>query len=238
MATAAQLATILQGLQGFVPTDATAATQYNALLGNLQTQANAQFVQPPAPPAPLRKKLGSPDKFNGNSKEDVDAWIQHMELYMNLSQVPNAERMEYGTYFLRGHAMKWYQSLAIKPTTWTQFCNQIKAQFQPVNPISTARDDLDKLHQTTSVRDYISKFLKISQLITDSTPGELTHGFIRGLKIQVRQQVSVYEREKTLAELMQMAERYDAAYFPGHRKDYTEARSVNQEPHRQHRPPQ
>jgi Retrotransposon gag protein len=178
MATAGQLATILQGLQGFVPSDATAAGQYNTLLMNLQAQANAQFVQPPTPPTPLHKKLGSLDKFNGNSKEDVDAWIQHMELFMNLSQVPNAERLEYGTYFLRGHTMKWYQSLATKPISWTQFRNQIKAQFQLVNPISTACDDLDKLHQTTSICEYISKFLKISQLITDSTPGELTHGFI------------------------------------------------------------
>jgi len=114
--------------------------------------------------------------------------------------------VEYATFFLHGHAMKWFQTLTPKPTAWTPFKNQLKTQFQPVNPISTARDDLDKLRQTTSVREYIQRFTKISHLITDSTPGELIHSFICGLKNQVRQQISVYEREKTLAELMQMAE--------------------------------
>ena len=65
---------------------------------------------------------------------------------------------------------------------------------------------MDKLHQTTSVHDYIQRFTKLAHLITNSTPGELLHAFVQGLKDQVHQQVSVYETDKTLTELQQMAE--------------------------------
>jgi len=86
-----QLASIAAALADYCPSDAAEAINFNAIITQIQAQANAAFVTSATPPATIRKKLGSPDKFSGNAKEDVDAWLQHMELYLNLSQIANAE---------------------------------------------------------------------------------------------------------------------------------------------------
>ena len=112
--------------------------QINTMLNNL-ANAPQTSQSPPGNPSPASRKLGSPDKFSGNQKEDVDAWINHMNMYCDLSGMSTQEKLGYAPFFLHGHAMKWYQTLSIKPQTWDDLCNHLLAQFQPVNPVSTTR---------------------------------------------------------------------------------------------------
>ena len=131
---------LITGLGALTSTDPATTTQINALW----TIANTLSLNTPTV-SPV-KKLGSPDKFHGNTKEDVDAWLQHMEMFCTLSGMNAQEKLAYAVFFLRGHAMKWHQTLQVKPQTWDDFSAKLLVQFQPVNPVTTACDDMDKLH--------------------------------------------------------------------------------------------
>lgn len=184
------------------------------LEAQLQVANNSR--KPPKPQAP--------EAFNGDDKEDVDAWIFKVEQYFKMMEVnSDVKRMQYASTLLRGQAQLWYRLQCLRVEgddapfdSWAAFVTALRQQFTTINIIKRARDRLANLRQYRDVQRYVFEFNSLCLKIPDITISEKMDRFIRGLKPNIRKEIELREPE-TLEEAMSMAERVDnihsATYF-------------------------
>lgn len=123
----------------------------------------------------------------------------------------------FATAYLKGRADHWYRSIGIRnpeevPRTWETLKASIIAQFRPTKALDNARDDLDRLKQTTSIQKYVDNFMDIIMLIPSMTEEESCHRFRVGLKNKELQAQlrDIPEEQRSLTRYYQHSLNYEA----------------------------
>ncbi|XP_070050192.1 uncharacterized protein [Nicotiana tomentosiformis] len=73
--------------------------------------------------------------------------------------------------------------------TWKQFKEELKRQFYPQNVIHEARRQLRELRQTSSIREYVKDFTKLTLQIPNLTREDLLFHFLDGLQYWAKQEL-------------------------------------------------
>jgi len=168
------------------------------------------LVTPPSPtPAAsskqqARPKLPSPPGFSGE-RSSGRAFLNSCTLYLHLvlDQFTCDEEKIFWTlaFFKDGRAAKWSKNLfrqeadtGIFPIqSWTDFEQQFRSQFFPVNAEADAINTLEgsSYYQGNwTVDDYLDSFLILASDARYTDPRTLVVKFCRGLKLNVQSQIT------------------------------------------------
>ena len=173
-------------------------------------------VAPAAPPTPLVKPV-PPSAFSGDVKEDVELWLWQVDHWLTAARLSlPIEKITLATGLLRNAALAWWRTREKQPdfpTTWEALQDELRRNFQPINPAETARDKLAALRQRTSALAYATEFRNIAMSIPTITDYEKKDRFIRGLKPRTQDDVRM-RAPATFEEAVQMAVRFDVLYRP------------------------
>jgi Retrotransposon gag protein/Zinc knuckle len=199
--------------------------EYNRVIQELQAQVQLlmQQQQPAIPaPQPALQPIARPPKpefFVGTGKgPDVDRWLFQMEEYLTLTQANEETWVNLAASYLRGTAADWWmsraQSAARRPD-WTEFRQEIRLQFLPLNTVKAARDKIASLQQITSVQDYVNRFRPLAMKIPNFSEEEKVDRFVRGLKPHIRTKIELEQTDHdfTFDQLVVKAQRIDAILF-------------------------
>ncbi|WVZ06121.1 hypothetical protein V8G54_019467 [Vigna mungo] len=135
-------------------------------------------------------KLDLPS-FDGT---DPLGWIFKANQFFTFHQTPPEQRIQLASFSLEGQALAWFQWMHNNGllTSWDSFLRALELRFAPFkfnDPIAT----LCKLSQTHSLQDYLSKFEKLSNRISDYPTSFYLSCFISGLKPHLRREVIVLQ---------------------------------------------
>ena len=169
----------------------------------------------------LQAKALKPERFNGSSKE-VRNWLHAMRMYLSATGLLHVSQGVYtAATYLMGPALTWWriqpESLHITDVLWPAFEERILKEFAPYNVVEEARRRLRNTVQTTSVRDYISRFRTILLDIPDMPEAEQVWQFKEGLKRDVKIQVQIHA-PTTMDAVFDVADKVDNAVFSGRRE--------------------
>lgn len=173
------------------------------------------------PPAAL--KPPKPESFAGRDRERLSVidWTCSVQQYFEAAGVTdNAQRLRFVTCLLRGPALRWWSDIpaSSRPLTWQDFTQRLTAYFIPAGAEVTARSQLSRLTQRSSVAEYTDRFRAICANIPTMTDAEKKNAFTLGLKIDVRRQVA-FANPATFEEAVALAARIDDILFQESRRD-------------------
>jgi len=173
----------------------------------------------------------------------LDAYIDSLENYFTVaSMLTEASKIAIAVSYLENTAATWWKSHirstrensngtphTQRITTWTSMKKGLLAEFYPTDVIRAARDRLASLRQTGSVKDYADRFRNIELQIPDLSESEKVDRFRRGLKDDVRLQVTLPPalREADFATLLATAIEVDDILFRSQREKRSAYRSSN-----------
>ena len=214
---AAQVAQLQAQLAG---ADQFAATT----IARLQQLEAAQAAALSAPPAALPAlKPPKPESFAGQDRERLSVidWTCAVTQYFEAMRITgDDDRLRYATCLLRGPALRWYRDMpeAHRPLTWADFAQRLVAYFIPAGAEVTARSQLSRLTQRTSVTDYTDRFRGVCANIPTMTDAEKKNAYTQGLKLAVKRQVA-FSNPATFEEAVSLASRIDDILFEESRRD-------------------
>lgn len=176
-----------------------------------QALAAAAAARPPVAPAVSAAaqlpRPPLPAKFTGKQASDVDRFLSEMTKLMDYHCMANeAQRVRYAAQFLTDDADVWWASLHQPPvqanaqglaapaglapaatiTTWADMKQRIIERFRPQLAATEARAALDRLRQTTSVREYNARFTALTEQVPDMAEGEKLWRYLAGLKEEIK----------------------------------------------------
>ncbi|CAI5485675.1 unnamed protein product [Closterium sp. Naga37s-1] len=185
------------------------------ILGELQ-ERGLLGTQVPAPaPAVVsaRPRAPEPEPFVPGKRDlPVRRWLFQMEEYLSLCHVNQAEWARHAGMMLRGAAATWWQSCHATISTWEEFSASLTMNFEPVNAIERARDNLAALRQHRSVAEYVNRFRELVLEIPDIPASEQMDKFKRGLKPKIRTEVEL-RGCTSMDDMIRVAERFDTINF-------------------------
>jgi hypothetical protein len=114
-------------------------------------------------------KFPEPPKFSGVGKLPVEKWLAQLDLYFEATGI-RVKRTLYAAMLLQDNAATWWMSIrrdGTEPKRWIDFKQQITQQFKNIDSNRRARDRLEGLKQTTSVRNFIKFFEDLIYEIED-----------------------------------------------------------------------
>jgi hypothetical protein len=118
---------------------------------------------------------------------------------------------------LQDNAATWWMSIrrdGTEPKRWIDFKQQITQQFKNIDSNRRARDRLEGLKQTTSVRNFIKFFEDLIYEIEDIGHSEQYWKFRHGLNDSIKRELDKMPTQpSTLEELKTMAQRIDDINF-------------------------
>ena len=141
---------------------------------------------------PMSKiKVPEPKQFNGsrNAKE-LENFLWDMEQYFKAARIPDREQVSITSMYLSGDAKLWWRTRmaddlsAGRPSVvvWESLKKELKDQFLPCNTSWLARENLKKLKQTGSVRDYVKEFSSLMLDISNMSEEDKLFNFMSGLQ--------------------------------------------------------
>jgi hypothetical protein len=164
-------------------------------------------------PGVVPQGLALKNPFSGDSDEDPATWLFACEQHFDLYAINGPLRVAIAATQLRGSALLWWrlhrqtaaQSARDPISTWPEFCSGLQRQFSPIDPTTTARNNLYKLTQRGSVAAYADEFRKLVLRIPDLSGAERVNRFTNGLRQHIRAQVALQE-PKELEEAIRLAD--------------------------------
>ena len=171
----------------------------------------------PAPQVPSMVKPVRPSVYTGvKDYATLENWISSVDSYFCLTNARPPQIYYYLNTIFTGDAAIWYRyhfkSSQASTLEWSTVRAAMRGFFTPPNRDRRLRDQWASLHQTTSVVDYVARFLKLAMQIPNLTEEDILDKFIRGLKQKTRMELELKE-PKTIAEAMRLADRYDSIMF-------------------------
>ena len=158
--------------------------------------------------------------FSGKPTESVVGWISSVEdalVAMNINDELTA--IAYAVLGLKDAAQAWWQTkkqaapLGVLPyKNWGSFCKGITNAFQPVNHSQQIRLQLQRLKQTTSVREYTTTFLELVGQLNHIDEDDKVVYYTNGLKSQTRMELT-YKVPRTLEKAIDLATKFDNALW-------------------------
>ncbi|KAF3795166.1 hypothetical protein EJ110_NYTH05812 [Nymphaea thermarum] len=155
-----------------------------------------------------------PPIFSGWCSYDMAKhWIEEIERIFVLIRMPEEDKVNYGTYLLKGNALDWWKStleicFAGQPSlSWTQFRDSFLDTYYPVH----ARDQkmqefLDLQQNQLNLEDYITRYRHLEAYCPHfyTTDGARAGKFVCGLREGLRSKV-LSSRPRDLDEAVTMA---------------------------------
>jgi len=199
-----QLTQILNQLQSGITQHLNQAlAQHVASLSAPSSAASAAHPLPSAPlhPAnlPSKVKISPPSNFTGTRSVNVDAWLFEMMSYLDVCAVPDAQRLNVASSYLKDAALQWWLGQnrlppLERPANWVTFTAALRERFQPLAASRTARAQLRALRQgKMNVAEYSNKFYTLVNLITDMGEADQIETFISGLRLDLAREVDLRE---------------------------------------------
>jgi hypothetical protein len=168
-----------------------------------ERKAVSELPKPPKPPT-----------FSGDRGSlPVDEWLYQMELRLGSSDGTVA--VQYAAAWLEGTAALWWKGVTeahTAPTTWVAFKDAMVKQFQPLDPVIKARQQLRRTYQTGPVASYVGQLRAIYLRIPDMSESEKLERFKEGLKHPMLVKV-VEANAASFEEAARIAERADAVSY-------------------------
>jgi Retrotransposon gag protein len=166
-------------------------------------------------------KHGTPPVFSGKGKDNIRDWLNAMEDYILVCNVPVAKQVRAAcTYLSLGVQSLWrnkvpmLRSAGLDTNTWEVFRTEMLNVFGAVDAERQAREKLQNLKQVGSAEEYCKSFAELVAQITSKplSDGDAYHRFISGLKEEWHKGVEMLacEKELSLQEAMTLASRFDA----------------------------
>lgn len=134
-------------------------------------------------------KVQKPQVFTGKDADDVELWLESVELFLRLTRVDAAMWPDVATMSMRATALDTWiaeQKLMLSKALtvdWDAFCKVLRKYFGVRNPEHKARHDLDALKQTGSAERYTQAFNALDAKIrTDPIAmRDKVHLYVQGL---------------------------------------------------------
>jgi len=145
---------------------------------------------------------------------NVDSWLFEMVSYLDVCYVPEPQRLNVASSYLKDAALQWWIGqnrlpAHERPTTWLAFTAALRERFQPLAASRTARAQLRVLRQgKMNVAEYSNKFYTLVNLITDMGEADQIETFISGLRHDLAREVDLRE-PRTLQSAMTSAQKVE-----------------------------
>lgn len=175
--------------------DPVAAATYERMYQQLKQELVAQMAQPAgtiAPPA-SSSAVGTfkpipPDIFDNTKKTyTVEDFLFQLDAYFTLSRVSDSvSRITFTSTRLSGAPLMWYRTTMPTQLSWEAFRSAFQDEFIPINAVRDARDQLARISQDGSVRNYLSRFRFLCMRIPNISEDEKLDRFLRGLESKLR----------------------------------------------------
>ena len=171
--------------------------EVEALKRQVDETAEAGVV-PPVTVRETRIEAPKPKEFRGErSAQDVENFIWQMESYFeHVDMHTETAKIRTAAMYLSDTAMLWWRRKkadmergACQIDDWEQFKTELKRQFYPQNVVHEARRRLRELKQTSSIRDYVKEFTKLTLQIPSLTSEDLLFYFLDGLQNWAKQEL-------------------------------------------------
>jgi hypothetical protein len=141
---------------------------------NTSNSNHARFYKPPV--------------FHGKFGEDVDEWLERMDIFFRLNGTPQAAAVPTAYLCLQGEAFSFMRELVLYDNaldwSWQQFRLKYQWRYREVlNDGTLLRDRLQALNYegVKKMADYIEEFSKIARRIRDITFTDLSRYFLQKL---------------------------------------------------------
>jgi hypothetical protein len=138
-----------------------------------------------------KPKLPEPKCFGGaRSSKELENFLWDMEQYFSVARIGAAEQVDLTVMYLTGDAKLWWRTRTKddlsagrpKIETWERLKKELKEQFLPNNTSWIARDELKRLKQDRSVRDYVKSFSSLILDIENMSEEDRLFNFMSGLQ--------------------------------------------------------
>ena len=188
---------------------ADAYAKYHQLEIKMDAQAAAKSDRPP-----------KPEFFYGEDKDRLRVldWTRAVNQYFRAAGTAEEKRVMYAACLLRGAALRWWHDVPNEPVTWEDFAHRLTTYFIPAGTEVTARSQLARLYQRTSVAEFTDRFRAIASNVPTMTDAEKRNAYTNGLKSEVRKQVA-FANPGTFEETVAIASRIDDILFQEGRRD-------------------
>ncbi|KAL0346356.1 UNVERIFIED_CONTAM: hypothetical protein Scaly_1651600 [Sesamum calycinum] len=141
----------------------------------------------------LMSKVNVPDSkpFGGaRSAKELENFLWDMETYFQAVRIPEAKKVPITSMYLIGDAKLWWRTCLSnnasanrdKIETWDVLKKELKGQFWPCNTSWLARESLQKLKHSGTVRDYVKEFSSLMLDIRDISEEDKLFNFLSGLQ--------------------------------------------------------
>ena len=138
-----------------------------------------------------KPRVPEPKPFCGaRSSKELENFLWDMEQYFGVARIEADEQVNITAMYLSGDAKLWWRTRikddlnAGRPKieTWDRLKQELKEQFLPNNTSWLAREDLKKLKQDKSVRDYVKDFSSLILDIENMSEEDKLFNFMSGLQ--------------------------------------------------------
>jgi len=180
-----------------------------------------QLSQQAPPAAPSREpKVADPEFFDGN-RLHLRSFIAQLRLVLQSqpSRFPNERfKTAFAASYLRGPAFAWiqpYLDMNESPAilnNFELFVKELSTVFGDPDQVSAAERQLDRLRQTHSVSAYASEFRRLSSILGWNDES-LRFQFYKGLKNDVKDELSRVSRPSSLSKLILLATKIDERIY-------------------------
>ena len=204
------------------------ATGYPYLWCCLQLIVVQPPTAPPTRPDPAKTKLRAPDPFDGTETNKLQFFLVQCQL--NFADRPSAfttdrAKVNYAMSYLKGIALAWFEPYYLKVATpgvppplfmtdYEAFCEELKTNFGPSDPVRDAESKLRMLSMKSDQR--IAKYvMDFNRLATQVLWGEnaLQYQFYTGFPDCIKDQIANVGKPTTLADLQTLAQNIDHHYW-------------------------
>ena len=234
-------------LQDTINMFTTAFTRSFAQVQNqLQPIVVPPAVQPPRPD-PAKTKLRAPDPFDGTETSKLRSFLVQCQL--NFADRPSAfatdrAKVNYAMSYLKGVALAWFEPYYLETPTpgvppplfmtdYDAFCEELKTNFGPSDPVGDAESKLRTLTMKSDQR--IAKYVvNFNRLATQVLWGEnaLRYQFYTGLPDRIKDQIANVGKPATLVDLRNLAQNIDHRYWERKSEVSRETKPAATNPHK------
>ncbi|CAI7758874.1 unnamed protein product [Closterium sp. NIES-53] len=202
-------------------------------------------IMVPMPFKPQRLPCFDPSQRGGPT---VQSWVFTMNVFFDANYVESdAAKIRYVVSLLRGAAMDWWRVIVTSPrgyeppsqedgptgpavtwssfcetsqySTWNAWCAGLRARFEPIAALISARQKLRTWRQLWSVQDYTSGFLALCEQVGYMHEAERVDRYVGGLKPDILHEIML-RGLSNFNEILALAEKIDILRRPRPRSYY------------------
>ena len=145
-----------------------------------------------------------------NRTDDPMDWVYKADHYFDFFNIEESKKVKMASFHLEGDALQWFQwarCLENYPH-WNDFIRVLCQEFGP-SELDDSTESLVNLKQTSTLRDYVMEFRRLSNRTRDISHALLKSCFVGGLKPELRHDVKIL-RPRDVLEASAFAQQLDA----------------------------